>query len=211
MPAMEQSIESERRRGRPKGVLNKPNPVIEARNAQIEEMFLAGMTLQAIGNIYSISRERVRQIMFKRGFLGFDGGAFLGWEQKALARQEARQARYQRKYGCSYEEFKELKALGKQMLKDGIGLYHTPLYAWRQQKHTYLCQGVAYELSLWDFWTLWRDSGHFNERGQGRYGLCRKDTSKGFTKDNVFIRKMDRETGWGEKVGGIRSKFKPVR
>ena len=53
------------------------DPVIEERNKDIEKRFVSGETLQSIGNVYGITRERVRQILVKRGIQSEDGGAKL--------------------------------------------------------------------------------------------------------------------------------------
>lgn len=49
----------------------------ELRNAAIEEKYLQGQTLQEIGGVYRLTRERVRQILKKRGVDPQAGGIAL--------------------------------------------------------------------------------------------------------------------------------------
>lgn len=47
------------------------------RNQDMESRYLSGETLQSIGKSYGITRERVRQILAKRGIKAQEGGAAL--------------------------------------------------------------------------------------------------------------------------------------
>ena len=49
----------------------------DKRNANIEKRYLEGETLEAIGNVWHITRERVRQIIEKRGIDPKSGGIAL--------------------------------------------------------------------------------------------------------------------------------------
>ncbi len=49
----------------------------DKRNANIEKRYLEGETLEAIGNVWHITRERVRQILEKRGIDPKSGGIAL--------------------------------------------------------------------------------------------------------------------------------------
>ena len=55
----------------------------EERNAIMEGLYLNGETLEAVGNKYGISRERVRQILHKRGVDPGAGGAVLARKLKS--------------------------------------------------------------------------------------------------------------------------------
>ena len=56
----------------------------QKRNADIEARFISGETLQAIGDVYHITRERVRQILAKRGINSELGGAKLTRRMKRM-------------------------------------------------------------------------------------------------------------------------------
>lgn len=203
---MSEGVELRRGPGRPTGT---PNHLV-ARNLDIKARYLEGETLNEIGIIYNITRERVRQILVKQGIEGFDGGAAVRWEELKLRKLENKIANCLAKYGCTPEEFAELRRLGREMMAHGVARDKTPIGAYRNRQHNCTQYGIPFDLTLWQFWTLWKESGHWNDRGQGNYGLCRKDTAKGFTIDNVFIREMKRASRWGEKRSGVASKFKPV-
>lgn len=204
---MSEGVEiAKRGRGRPPGT----PPELVARNDDIKARYLEGETLHALGSAYGITRERVRQILVKQGIEGFDGGAFIRWERQRLEKLENKIDHCMAKYGCTPDEFSDLRRMGREMMKNGVARDKTPIGAYRNRMHNCTQYGIPFDLTLWQFWTIWRDSGHWDDRGQGNYGLCRKDTAKGFTIDNVFIREMKRASRWGEKRSGVASKFKPV-
>lgn len=204
---MSHTVDSERRGpGRPYGL----DPKNHERNEDMKRRFLEGATLNEIGMVYGITRERVRQILVRLGIESFDGGAAVRWEKLKLQKLENEIANCMARYGCTPDEYRELRRLGREMIKNGVPRDKTPIGAYRNRMHNCTQYGIPFDLTLWQFWTIWKESGHWNDRGQGNYGLCRKDTAKGFTIDNVFIREMKRASRWGEKRSGVASKFKPV-
>lgn len=86
-----------------------------------------------------------------------------------------RDARYFRQYGCGYLEFKNLS--GK-VLAQFLG-----------QKSQAGCRGISWELNLWQWWTIWQESGHWYERGirHDQYVMCRKEDIGPYAIDNIFI------------------------
>ncbi len=146
-------------------------PIAEGWAAQ----YRAGMTLQEIGALNGITRERVRQIMTK--YLGLrqqDGGK----HAQALARIERlaakRDALYLAKKGCTFDQYKSIP--------------RKATHAFSMQQKNAKQREIPWEFTLWQWWTLWQESGRWSQRGRGSgYVMCRKGDVGPYSVDNVFI------------------------
>lgn len=154
-------------------------PVNRARATDMRRRYEDGQTLEAIGRQYGLTRERVRQIMTGRfGTTHKDGG------QAELARRnrrdfhKKRDARMMTRWGCTYKQYISiLKRPDK------------PTYSFSQQRKNSDIRKIGWELSLWQWWQIWQQSGHWSERGVGRdrYGMCRLNDCGPYAVDNVYI------------------------
>lgn len=155
-----------------------------ARAEKMAALYKAGYTLQQIGALHDLTRERVRQLLTKHfGFTHVDGGQ----HAKAVANRSHRIARlndqHLKRNGCTWEQYQSIKALGK-----GKHNERTPLAAFRRQKYNAGLRGIGWELSLWQWWTIWQESGHWEERGRGQgYVMCRRGDVGPYAVGNVFI------------------------
>lgn len=148
------------------------------RSVAMANMYQSGKTLLEIGDQYGVTRERVRQILRKdHGFRSEDGGAA---ERKRQARkkfQQDRDKRCLRKYGCDYRQY-------RQILKQP----NHPVRRFIEQKRNAKERGVGWELNLWQWWSLWLTSGHWENRGRGEgYAMCRLNDAGPYAPDNVYI------------------------
>lgn len=171
-------------------------------------MYLDGLTLEEIGQTYGVSRERARQIMRKYyGIRANDGGASVRWGQRRADKIAAREAMAQAKYGCSYEQLLEIRVLGADIMRKGQGREKTPMGAYQRHRCNHTRLGHGYDLTFWDWWTLWLESGKFDQSGvgPGRYGMNRIDPTKGFVKGNVVVLPFERWNffGWRQRRGDI--------
>ena len=80
-------------------------------------------------------------------------------------------------FGCSYAEYLNLKPMGK------------TLKAFCTHRAHAKARGISFELGLWEWWTIWKSSGHWEERGRGEnnYCMCRKGDVGPYAAGNVFI------------------------
>lgn len=168
-------------------------PVIsasKARAAKMAAMYRAGMTLQQIGEHYSLSRERVRQLMTKHHGVRYDGG---GRHVKAVARRQQssadKNARYLRKYGCTFEQYVEAREVGEAMIAQGAGAYQAPLRAFATQRNNAKARDISWELTFWQWWTIWQESGKWDERGRARdaYVMSRFGDAGAYAAGNIYI------------------------
>lgn len=140
--------------------------------------FLSGSTLQEIAISFDVSRERIRQILEKNGVKGKDGGV----TAKVARRREAKAELEIKKFGCTKEQLKEI-----QLAHEVNG--KTPYFLFKSQQANAKARGVEWALLFWDWWMIWKESGHWDQRGRGigHYCMCRKEDLGAYEKGNVYI------------------------
>lgn len=140
-------------------------------------LYKSGHTLKQIGDANGVTREYVRQVMTRYcGIRAHDGGRAVTTAAHQSEKIAARNARYLKKHGCTFAQYKELLKLRK------------PLPAYRQQRNNALQRGIGWEFNVWQWWMLWQESGHWEKRGRGTgYVMCRKGDTGPYSPDNVFI------------------------
>jgi hypothetical protein len=162
----------------------------QQRAAKMAGLYRSGMTLQQIGEKYGISRERVRQLMTKHEGMRQDGG---GQHVKAVARRQqstaAKDARYLAKYGCTFAQYAEVREIGRVMRAHGAGVYQTPLRAFINQKNNAKNRQIPWELTFWQWWTIWQESGKWELRGRARdaYVMSRFRDAGSYAVGNIYI------------------------
>lgn len=160
------------------------------RAASMAALYRDGYTLERIGTQYGLTRERVRQIIKKRhGLTAVDGGRYEQSNKKKAATRALREERCQQQNGCSLAQYKDLRAIGRATMKNGETLDRTPVRAFSGQKRNAIHhRGIEWKLTLWEWWTIWQMSGHWEERGRGRgYMMCRKGDTGPYAVGNVVI------------------------
>lgn len=141
------------------------------------DMFKSGLTLQEIGDQYGLSRERVRQILASVGVTRAQGGEALRARRRREKRDAERDQRTLARYGCTWAQLKEIRA------HEGA-----PHRAYFYQRKNSRNRGIPFEMTLWEWWSIWKESGHWHERGRGQgYCMCRKNDEGPYSVDNVFI------------------------
>ncbi|MGH6866889.1 MAG: sigma factor-like helix-turn-helix DNA-binding protein [Methyloceanibacter sp.] len=187
---------------RPRSTLAK---VSDPSREEMLGLYRNGATLQQIGDRFGVTRERVRQILKRLyGINALHGGARLIARPKAISNAARKDAKYLAKYGCSYAQVKELLEMGR---TSGVKRDRTPIGAFRVQRRNARRDGCEWKLTLWEWWTIWQRSGHWNERGRGKgYWLARRDKSGPFSVDNVFT--ASGADSWSEIPEGFHRKSK---
>jgi len=157
-------------------------PSLRLRAEDMRQRYENGETLEQIGIRYNRTRERVRQILTDRfGICARDGGQAEIARRGRRDRQKARDARSMRAWGCTHNQYLQiLKYEGK------------PTYAYWAQRKNAINRGISWELNLWQWWSLWQQSGYWPERGRGRgYQMCRLNDVGPYSVDNIYIAKGD--------------------
>ena len=150
--------------------------------------FKQGRTLASLGGDYGISRERIRQILKKHGLSGADGGSstlsiYKKHErtEKSKIKKAISEQKCFEKYGCDLA-FKD-------KLTDGYEYWQAPSMKYHTQKRNAIRRGIAWDLTLPQWWDIWQKSGHWHDRGfgGGKYVMARICDIGAYSIDNVKI------------------------
>lgn len=173
----------------------------DTREYQMAALYTRGETLQEIGTEFGITRERVRQLLAK--FFNIsrkDGGQSKRSAHKLSRFEERRNAKSQARWGCSWVDYVKLRTLRK------------PVQAFGRQKTNAILRGIEWNLTLWQWWTIWQESGHWDDRGVGRgYCMCRKGDQGSYSVDNVYIATgiKNIQDYWADVKSGARERRSP--
>lgn len=161
----------------------------DPRSEIMASMYKAGKTLEEIGALYKITRERVRQILKKyHGIVGKDGGQASRAEAKRRRASAQRDAKFLSRYGCAYSTYRELLELSRESCASGISYAKSPLGAYRNQERNAKQRGIEWQLSLIEWWEIWQRSGKWHLRGRGKgYMMCRFGDMGPYAAGNVYV------------------------
>lgn len=167
----------------------KVNNSVDERSDEFAVRYRKGETLQSIATSYGITRERVRQVLTrKKGMDRTDGGVFVRHAARRREREQKRETDARSRWGCSWDEYRFLLDEGQRMMKAGFSRDRTPCGAFASQKQNAKVRGIEWKLTLWQWWTIWQESGRWEDRGRGHsYMMCRKGDAGAYALGNVFI------------------------
>ena len=159
------------------------------RSKMMAALYRDGYTLNQIAEQYNLTRERVRQVLTGEfGITAKDGGQ----RQRAAMRKAEKRAEQEsaclQRHGCTLDQYRDLLDIGRRMMAGGESRARTPTGAFQSQRNNARNREIAWELSLWEWWTIWQASGHWEERGRGQgYVMCRTGDTGPYSVGNVFI------------------------
>lgn len=64
---------------------------------------------------------------------------------------------------------------------------NSPRYKYNQVRANAIKRGIPWEFSFEEWFDIWQQSGHWEERGPVGYVMCRKGDTGGYNKENVYI------------------------
>lgn len=165
---------------------------------QMASLYGSGRTLDQIGKRYSLSRERIRQILTKHlGFNANSGGRHVRSEQQRARTELKRNQKCLIKWGCNWDQYCELRAMRK------------PTRAFASQKRNAGVRGIGWELTLGEWWSIWQQSNRWNDRGRGRgFQMCRIGDQGPYSIDNVYIASgaVNIQDYWADVKSGFRTR-----
>lgn len=136
----------------------------------MEFFYREGRTLEEIAGIFSLSRERIRQILEKRGLEANQGGSRVRTKIRAELRWKEsranRDAHCQKYYGCSYDEALAING------ESNLSSSDSPAKAYTQQQKTAAARGIAWRFTFPQWWAVWQESGKWALRGRGKGKYC---------------------------------------
>jgi hypothetical protein len=147
------------------------------RTEQMAALYKSGQTLAQIGKQFNITRERVRQLIRAcHGLRADSGGQHEAARVKRAKFEAKRNDRSLAVWGCNFDQYQIIRDLKK------------PTRAFNQQRGNAHRRGIGWDLTLWQWWSIWQQSGHWAERGRGQgYVMCRKGDNGPYSLGNVFI------------------------
>jgi hypothetical protein len=160
------------------------------RASAMRDAYLAGQTLQDIASTYSVTRERVRQIITKYfGRLAPVGGRSKQAEQTKIERRAQKDADAQRRFGCTFAQYRLLSIISNREIRGGTSYNQAPVGAFLMQRKNAAQRGIAWEIGLWDWWMIWQKSGKWSRRGRTAtsFVMCRHGDVGPYAGGNVFI------------------------
>lgn len=172
-----------------------------SREKEIEALYRSGLSMAKIGRKFGVSGERVRQILRSCGVSSEQGGAILKRREKKSAMEKARRETTSRRFGCTIEQLRYLRTLDDDYHKTPIGQYLSQRSGARRR-------GIGWNLTLWEWWCIWRDSGLWCRRGRnsGEYVMSRYADKGPYEVGNVEIRLCNENNAQNRhNVGVVKS------
>jgi len=145
------------------------------------ERYKAGETLAQIGISFGVSRERIRQLVASRGISSDEGGLsihlFLNRAEPSPTKLEIRCLQA---IGCARDEYFQLTGEKYKYLSTHARRYH-------EHKQNAIRRGIGFTLTFPQWFGIWKQSGHYGERGRGKYCMGRIGDTGAYSVDNVYI------------------------
>ena len=153
-----------------------------SRSDNIIRLYKMGNSLQKIGDVYNLSRERVRQILRKAGVSRTEGGQAILSSKKAYEKNKIRDERYLAKWGMSYDDYWFIN-------NQNIPYIERPIRKYIEQKRNALKRGIGFNMTFSEWWEIWKNSGKWTDRGKGKekYVMARYSDSGDYEVNNVKI------------------------
>ena len=166
--------------------------VTNPRDLDFIARYKRGETLQQIGSVHGITRERVRQRLAKYSILRNEGGAAVRADHNALLNSLQKEKDRSEKIDRS---FMRLLGAPRSIIEDLTGIKirgpwqkNTPTCAYLTQKRSARYRGIGWEFDFPSWWRIWQESGKWNERGRGPgYCMSRFGDSGPYHPENVYI------------------------
>lgn len=154
----------------------------ERKHTTIVDQFKSGRSVRDIAADMGVTRQRIYQMLRRHGLTGEHGGQAVRMSIRRSVKEKAESSRYQEVYGCTKDQFEAIR--GERSDKSG-----SPLIAFRHQRNHARSRGVSWDLKFWDWWSIWRDSGKWPERGRsiGSFCMCRLGDTGPYSVGNVYI------------------------
>lgn len=164
---------------------------LKERTRKMIQYFKSGLTYQQIGDMYGISRQRIQQILSKHRITYKDGGFHLLVIARSRERKKLKEAyliksrtdRIFRNFKCSPDEYYAI--MGTKRYKTNPG---GPAQAYYQQCRSAGLRGIKFELTFPQWFKIWKDSGHLEDRGKAKYVMTRFGDKGPYALGNVAIK-----------------------
>lgn len=163
--------------------------VPDERATAMMTLFTSGSTMQEIGNQFGVTKQYVSQLLKACGVSVKAGGCVARKAAKGTAKAAKADAVSIAKHGLTVAQHRALRALGRKLMRAGQSRDRSPIGAFCRQRQNAKERGIEWHLKLGEWWKVWQDSGHWDERGRGEFGhvMSRKGDTGAYAPENVFI------------------------
>jgi len=172
------------------------------RNADIASLFLSGVTMQEIGDLFGLTRQRVQQILKDQGINGHQGGNSLFVAHRQKQKEDLRRLMEKEKEKGRIADMDQWsrKVLGVP-LEEAFRLNGKPFRTKRRSSHNqeiyqrylaikhqfgYKHPDDAY-LTFSEWHQVWMASGRWENGPKGGYGIIRKYKNQPWSVQNARV------------------------
>ncbi len=151
-------------------------PKFKERSEGIVNLFLQGLTMAEVGDLFSVTRATVSRTVKEANVCRTEGGQSLVSAKKAEAKQQALESKSLEMFGLPFVVMQQLR-------KDKV------VAAYRQQKNNAFGRGIEWRLRFNQWFSIWQTSGklHLRGRGKGKYVMSRIGDKGCYEVGNVHI------------------------
>lgn len=175
-------------------------------NNEIVSMFKSGKTINHISTLAGVTKQAISHKLRKLGFSRYDGGASVGSPERKAQRLKRvadmvahkKDLKCKFMYGCGRKEF--LSITNGARTEDGS----IQNKFWKQRNNA-MCRGIKFNLTFPDWYKVWTDSGHLDNRGHflGGYVMARFFDKGAYELGNVEIITSSQNVKDGYKNRGV--------
>ena len=143
------------------------------------------MTITQIAAQFEVSNQAVHRVLKAMGLKRADGGKAAQMVERAKQVEDGAGVGIFTKHGCTKVQWEYLRGLDPEYKNTPLAVYHT-----FKNNYITLNPGSLFQLPLWDWWSLWQESGlwgRHKRNPEGMYILIAKDRTLPLTKDNAHI------------------------
>jgi len=163
-----------------------------ARNEAIVSAFQSGLTLQQVADQHNVTRQRIEQILKKRGVKSEAGGQQLKSRMERESAAKKRAAKFMLTHGMTREQWATIGRAAR--------------LAFKMQRNSANQRGIEWGLSLAQWWDVWQTSGKWELRGRGKghYCMSRINDENGYRVGNVSILRVEENGRDYQSRGGSK-------
>ncbi len=155
-----------------------PSKAFRENLSEAIDLYKGGRTLEQIGIRFGVSRQRVKQIFDKCGISSENCGVTARRDNRIARMRSEIDARCISRKGCTLEQYSYLRSV------EG-----NPVRRFRAQKGNAYMRKIPWQFKLWEWWTVWEQSGKWSLRGRhlGEYVMARINDAGPYSPSNVKI------------------------
>jgi hypothetical protein len=161
------------------------SPERQARAARMAQLYTTGHTLQQIGTVFGLTRERVRQILKTQGIVGKDGGVCRASQarkaEKAAKSLAKRDERCRKSFGCSLEELLAINHGENPWAKSAISRRYT------NQRRSAEHRNIPWQITFPEWWAIWEPHYANRRRTADGFVMARHQDFGPYAPWNVYI------------------------